>query len=92
MIAQRHADQCKFAHDCSECRQVDRFSVGQNLFIMKQSVRPAPADWQRVVGKWYGEVASFGRDQVFSIAVREGDWTPSDLFSHEVILIVFCSW
>ena len=64
MIAQRHADQCKFAHDCSECRQVDRFSVGQNLFIMKQSVRPAPADWQRVVGKWYGEVASFGRDKV----------------------------
>ena len=69
MIAQRHADQCKFAHDCSECRQVDRFSVGQNLFIMKQSVRPAPADWQRVVGKWYGEVASFGRDQVGCIGI-----------------------
>ena len=23
-VAQAHADQCKFAHDCADCRRVDR--------------------------------------------------------------------
>ncbi|GIY00508.1 hypothetical protein CEXT_627681 [Caerostris extrusa] len=31
-IAQKHAEQCKFDHDCNECREVDRFSVGQNIY------------------------------------------------------------
>ena len=31
-VAQRHADQCNFAHDCSDCRKVDRcVPVGDNL-------------------------------------------------------------
>jgi len=40
-IAQRHADQCTFDHDCAECRSVDRWGVGQNLYIYKQ-VLPHP--------------------------------------------------
>ena len=36
VVAQAHADQCKFAHDCSDCRRVSRFGVGQNLYIYKQ--------------------------------------------------------
>ena len=36
LVAQAHADQCKFAHDCSDCRRVSRFGVGQNLYIYKQ--------------------------------------------------------
>jgi len=39
VVAQAHADQCKFAHDCSDCRRVSRFGVGQNLYIYKQSLR-----------------------------------------------------
>ena len=64
MIAQRHADQCKFGHDCGECRSVQRFSVGQNLFIKKQTHRPAPIDWRHVIEDWYNEVADFGREKV----------------------------
>ena len=64
MIAQKHADQCQFAHDCTECRRVARFDVGQNLYIHKQSARPAPVDWKRAVKQWYDEVASFSRKQV----------------------------
>ena len=37
VVAQAHADQCKFAHDCADCRRVTRFGVGQNLYIYKQA-------------------------------------------------------
>ena len=40
LVAQAHADQCKFAHDCSDCRRVSRFGVGQNLYIYKQVGSP----------------------------------------------------
>ena len=52
-IAQRHADQCKFAHDCSDCRRTERFGVGQNLYIYKQTQAAATADWDRAVTDWY---------------------------------------
>ena len=26
----------QFSHDCSDCRRVSRFGVGQNLYILKQ--------------------------------------------------------
>ena len=68
MIAQRHADQCRFAHDCTGCRRVARFDVGQNLYIHKQSERPASVDWERVVRQWYQEGGSFSREQVGFIA------------------------
>ena len=63
-IAQMHADQCQFEHDCSDCRKVDRFRVGQNLYIYKQTIRRAPVHWERAVGSWYEEVEMFSRRKV----------------------------
>jgi len=63
-IAQMHADQCLFEHDCSDCRKVDRFRVGQNLYIYKQTIRPAPVNWVRAVTSWYEEVSMFSNKKV----------------------------
>lgn len=76
-IAQRHADQCRFAHDCSACRRVSRFGVGQNLYLMKQSLRAQPHDWRRAVKDWYNEVRLFSRNQVqpFSFSTSIGHYS-----------------
>jgi len=58
-LAQAHADQCKFAHDCTECRKTERFGVGQNLYIYKQSVAAPANDWDNAVTDWYEEVNDF---------------------------------
>jgi len=63
-VAQRHADQCKFAHDCSDCRRVDRFGVGQNLYIYKQSLRAPDTKWEKAVTDWYDEVKLFSNKKV----------------------------
>ena len=63
-MAQKHADQCKFAHDCSKCRQVSRFKTGQNLYIYKQSISSARTDWTRAVKDWYEEVTLFSNKYV----------------------------
>ena len=63
-VAQKHADQCKFAHDCSKCRQVSRFKTGQNLYIYKQSISSARTDWTRAVKDWYEEVTLFSNKYV----------------------------
>jgi len=72
-VAQAHADQCMFEHDCSDCRRVDRFGVGQNLYIYKQSIRRAATDWDRAITDWYDEVAIFSNKKVepfkFSAAI-----------------------
>ena len=59
-IAQAHADQCRFAHDCSECRSVGRWShVGQNIYIYKQTLRRPDVDWTRAMARWFDEVKLF---------------------------------
>lgn len=59
-IAQMHADQCKFEHDCTECRKTERFGVGQNLYIYKQSQQTKTEnDWNRAINDWYSEVDDF---------------------------------
>lgn len=63
-VAQRHADQCIFAHDCSKCRKVKRFNVGQNLHIYKQSIRSAATNWTRGINDWYNEVDLFDKKWV----------------------------
>lgn len=72
-VAQRHADQCVFDHDCSECRSVERWGVGQNLYIYKQSLRLPAKNWRRAVTDWYDEVRLFSRKHVkpfqFSAAI-----------------------
>lgn len=72
-VAQRHADQCVFDHDCSECRSVDRWGVGQNLYIYKQSLRLPARSWKKALTDWYDEVRLFSRKHVkpfqFSAAI-----------------------
>ena len=43
---------------------IERFGVGQNLYIYKQSIRLPPQDWERAVTDWYDEVALFSNKKV----------------------------
>lgn len=63
-VAQRHADQCNFNHDCSDCRRVSRFGVGQNLYIYKQTQSAGSTKWAQAVTDWYDEVALFSKNKV----------------------------
>ena len=73
-IAQMHADQCEFEHDCSECRQVDRFRVGQNLYSYKQTTRKAPVNWVKAVTSWYEEVEMFSKRKVREITIQNSSY------------------
>jgi len=77
LIAQRHADQCKFAHDCSTCRKTSRFGVGQNLYIYKQTLKPADNNWVAAVTDWYDEVELFDKKDVepFVFSTPTGHFT-----------------
>jgi len=58
VVAQRHADQCKFAHDSN--RQTDDFSyVGQNLHEGSYPTVENSKTWASIVRGWYGEVHKF---------------------------------
>ncbi|TRY68227.1 hypothetical protein TCAL_05216 [Tigriopus californicus] len=63
-VAQAHANECKFAHDCADCRRVERFGVGQNLYIYKQTQESAATDWTRAITDWYDEVKLFSKRSV----------------------------
>ncbi|XP_057366182.1 peptidase inhibitor 16-like [Daphnia carinata] len=58
-VAQRHAEQCLFEHDCNECRKVARFPVGQNLAVEWTNGPRLPINWKKQVTRWYEEVAEF---------------------------------
>jgi len=77
VVAQAHADQCKFAHDCSDCRRVSRFGVGQNLYIYKQSLRKPDNNWEAGIRDWYEEVTLFSKDHVkpFKFSSPTGHYT-----------------
>lgn len=53
-IAQRHADQCQFQHDCVDCRKVSRFDVGQNLFVSYGYLRDG-IDWNQPMTAWFDD-------------------------------------
>ena len=42
----------------------ERFKVGQNLHIYKQSIRSAATNWTRGIDDWYNEVDLFDRKWV----------------------------
>jgi len=77
LVAQRHADQCVFAHDCSDCRQVDRFGVGQNLYIYKQTLQIPDKNWTKAVVDWYDEVKFFSKNHVvpFKFSTKIGHYS-----------------
>ena len=55
-VAQRLADQCVFDHDCSECRRVGRFSVGQNLYQAFTTRTEERTDWVGAIDSWFNEI------------------------------------
>lgn len=59
--AQTWADQCIRDHDCPECRTLDRFKVGQNLYWFGY----LSGSWEVAVNGWYDEVADFNSSFVF---------------------------
>ncbi|GFY67077.1 hypothetical protein TNIN_425291 [Trichonephila inaurata madagascariensis] len=59
-VAQKHADQCIFAHDCPECRSVEAFSVGQNIATRAKTGNTLPVpDWESTIQSLYDEVKDF---------------------------------
>lgn len=56
-LAQMHANQCNFAHDCNKCRQVEEYAVGQNLFTSMSSEVVLKANWTQAVEAWYDEIS-----------------------------------
>ena len=42
----------------------ERFGVGQNLFIYKQTKKSAETNWDRAIASWYDEVALFSKSWV----------------------------
>lgn len=76
-VAQRHADQCVFEHECPDCRRVDRFGVGQNLFISFQSNLDLRVQWNRAILSWYNEVQDFSNSSIqpFQFTLQTGHYT-----------------
>ena len=57
-VAQGHADNCVFVHDCRDCRRVPRFRVGQNIYRAKDYKYEAP-QWRAVIQSWWDEISLF---------------------------------
>lgn len=55
-IAQIHATQCEFEHDCNQCRQVDDYQVGQNLYQRRTSWHNPTPDWSKAISSFYEEI------------------------------------
>ena len=56
-IAMNHALQCSFEHDCSSCREVDNFQVGQNLYQRRTSWLNPVANWTKAIHAFYDEIS-----------------------------------
>ncbi|XP_054927006.1 CRISP/Allergen/PR-1-like isoform X2 [Dermacentor andersoni] len=66
-VAQAHAKQCRFHHDCYSCRRVSRFTAGQNMFLhYSSSLRLKPTNWASVVRSWFEEYKLFNPHQIDS--------------------------
>lgn len=71
-VAQAHANQCRFHHDCHPCRRVSRFTTGQNLFMhYSSSLREEPTNWTNVVKNWFDEYKIFDVSEVDSLQTVE---------------------
>lgn len=59
-VAQAHASQCEFEHDCPACRRMEKFSdVGQNLCLDRTTRDNPQPDWESCIRRWYDEVTLF---------------------------------
>uniref|UniRef100_A0A482ZDZ1 U25-Liphistoxin-Lm1h_1 n=1 Tax=Liphistius malayanus TaxID=1203467 RepID=A0A482ZDZ1_9ARAC len=74
-VAQKHAEQCVYGHDCKECRLLDGYSsVGQNAYV-QYSTGNMQVDWNKAVNKWYSEVVNFASSRVPSFMPVSGPMT-----------------
>lgn len=68
-IAQKWAENCKFDHDCNECRAVENFPVGQSIFQSKTNcpggscVDQTP-DFKQAIEAFYNEVKDFDQRNI----------------------------
>ncbi|XP_077564384.1 venom allergen 3-like [Haemaphysalis longicornis] len=71
-VAQAHANQCRFHHDCHPCRRVSRFTTGQNLFMhYSSSLKQQPTNWTNVAKSWFDEYKIFDVSEVDSLQTVE---------------------
>lgn len=63
-VAQKHAEQCVFKHDCCPCRQVDRFQTGQNIYMGFSWSMPDDTYWPTMVKAFYDEVSLFKKEYI----------------------------
>lgn len=56
---------------------IERFGVGQNLYIYKQTRKSAETSWTRAIKDWYDEVELFGNSRVkpFRFSTDIGHYT-----------------
>ncbi|KAJ8664925.1 hypothetical protein QAD02_006587 [Eretmocerus hayati] len=69
-IAQRWADQCNFSHD--QCRNVDRFHVGQNIAISGTTGDLNSIRITSLVDNWYEEVKDYDGNDVATFGSLTG--------------------
>ncbi|KAF8764846.1 CRISP/Allergen/PR-1-like [Argiope bruennichi] len=65
-IAQKWADQCTFRHDCFDCRKVERFPVGQNIYTISSTGRAESGHWKEMTEGFYEEVKDFDKNVIKS--------------------------
>ncbi|RWS29763.1 Venom allergen 5-like protein, partial [Leptotrombidium deliense] len=87
-VAQAHASQCLFEHDCNKCREVDNFSVGQNLYQKKSRATKVTAAWDEAIAAFYDEIKYVTPDIIESYIPE----TSTDVYSHFTQLIWADTW
>jgi len=50
--AQAHADTCRWGHDCSSCRRLQRWRAGQNLY-QSYSTQFSNTNWKKALDAWF---------------------------------------
>ncbi|KAJ8684188.1 hypothetical protein QAD02_019980 [Eretmocerus hayati] len=74
LIAQKWALQCNFAHD--ECRDVDRFEVGQNIAYISTTGPVDKLKVESIIQHWYSEVHDLDSTQVSKFSLDSGNGKP----------------
>ena len=52
-----------FRHDCADCRKVQRFKVGQNLYQSFNTRKVGP-NWRKAIDSWFNEIDGFPSSSV----------------------------
>ena len=52
-----------YRHDCADCRKVQRFKVGQNLYQSFNTRKVGP-NWRKAIDSWFNEIDGFPSSSV----------------------------